>query len=466
MVLAVPAVAWAAERSVPRLTRPHAAERPPGPHSTAPSSAPNAPRYAVGVRTLVLSRGADRPLRTLLFYPASGPPRLVPAAVTVPATLTAGPAPTPAARTVAIALRTSSPPAASTSRRRPATVANALTNPPGPTAGSHAPGPAASASGSGPSASSSGSAPATRSSPSPSPSTAAVPSAPSTAKAASSDIAPASAAAAAPASREPCPATLPGAPATALPGQPLATPAPGRFPLVLFSHGLAGTPERYAPAAATWAAAGFVVAVPAFPHTCAGAPRFRRSDIVHQPADARYVLKEIRRLDRRPDDPLYGRIDRDRVAAVGHSAGGYTTTGLFTAGHPRWLRAGVVIAGWRAPGAFAGRPAPMLFLQGDSDHVVPLAHGRAAFDAVPWPKSYVLIPRAHHAGYMLPGRYGWKQMNVIVTDFLRWALTHEEGTRWRLPASSFPATEKVPEGTAPPSSRREGGFHRPFEDRP
>ncbi|GAB1694224.1 hypothetical protein KRM28CT15_60270 [Krasilnikovia sp. M28-CT-15] len=240
-------------------------------------------------------------------------------------------------------------------------------------------------------------------------------------------------------------------PGERLTGERRAAPAPGRFPLVLFSHGLSGTPERYAPAAATWAAAGFVVAVPAFPHTCAGAPRFRKADIVQQPNDAWYVLRQVRRLDHRPDDPLYGRIDGDRVAAVGHSAGGYTTTGLFTAGHPRWLRSGVVIAGWRAAGAFAGWPATMLFLQGDSDRVVPLALGRAAFDAVPWPKSYVLIPHARHAGYMLPGRYGWAQMNAIVTDFLLWTLTGDEEARRRLPASSLPATELGPDGTPSPA---------------
>ncbi|BFU42558.1 hypothetical protein KRMM14A1004_07950 [Krasilnikovia sp. MM14-A1004] len=416
MVLAVPAVAWAADRSLSRPTRPHTAVRAPA----IPSAIPDGPRYAVGVRTLKLSRGADRPLRTLLFYPAVGVPRPIPATAPTSASPTATtPAPTASSADVSLF---GLPPAAS----------------PSPTA-----------------AASSG-----------------------------------------PSRAEPCPASPPGAPATALPGEPMAAPARGRFPLVLFSHGLAGTPERYAPAAATWAAAGFVVAVPAFPHTCAGAPRFRRSDIVHQPDDARYVLQQIRRLDRRPDDPLYGRIDRNRVAAVGHSAGGYTTTGLFTARHPEWLRAGVVIAGWRAPGAFAGRPAAMLFLQGDADHVVPLSLGRAAFDAVPWPKSYVLIPRAHHAGYMLPGRYGWRQMNAIVTDFLRWTLTRDDGARWRLPASGLPATETDPSptpdaaptgraaGPAParparwdgptatesasgaPTGHGAGMFHRPFEDRP
>jgi fermentation-respiration switch protein FrsA (DUF1100 family) len=206
-----------------------------------------------------------------------------------------------------------------------------------------------------------------------------------------------------------------------------ASPAAGRFPLVLFSHGLRGTPERYAPAAATWAAAGFVVAAPAYPHTNQHAKRYDRADITNQPGDAAYVIKKVRHLDRTPGDPLSGHIDVDRVAAVGHSAGGYTTTGLFAGKHPTWLRAGVVIAGWLAPGAFAGPPATMLFLQGDHDTVVPPAQGRAAYDAVPWVKSFVLLPDSGHADYMVPGGHAYPEMDRLVIDFLRRTLDGEAG---------------------------------------
>jgi dienelactone hydrolase len=206
-----------------------------------------------------------------------------------------------------------------------------------------------------------------------------------------------------------------------------ASPAASRFPLVLFSHGLRGTTERYAPAAATWAAAGFVVAAPAYPHTNEHAKRYNPADIVNQPGDAAYVIKNLRRLDRTPGDPLNGHIDVDRVAAVGHSAGGYTTIGLFAGKHPSWLRAGVVIAGWPARGAFAGPPATMLFLQGDHDTVVPPAQGRTAYDAVPWVKSFVLLPDSGHADYMVPGGHAYAEMDRLVIDFLRRTLDDEVG---------------------------------------
>lgn len=218
-----------------------------------------------------------------------------------------------------------------------------------------------------------------------------------------------------------------------------ADPAVGRFPLVLFSHGLRGSPERYSAAVASWAAAGFVVAAPIYPHTNENAAHFDRADIANQPGDAAYVIKRVRRIDRSAGDPLAGHIDVDRVAAVGHSAGGYTTTGLFAAKHPTWLRAGVVIAGWLAPGAFAGPPATILFLQGERDTVVPLARGRAAYDAVPWAKSYVLLPDGWHADYMAPGGRDYPLMDATVIDFLRWTLDGDEAARLRLPPSGLPA---------------------------
>jgi alpha-beta hydrolase superfamily lysophospholipase len=220
-----------------------------------------------------------------------------------------------------------------------------------------------------------------------------------------------------------------------------AVPAAGKFPLVLFSHGLRGSPERYVPAAASWTAAGFVVALPAYPHTGKGAADFRRADIENQPEDAAYVISKVRDLARKHGDPLDGRIDGNRVAAIGHSAGGYTTTGLFTAGHDHRLRAGVILAGWLAPGAFRGPPATMLFMQGDADPVVPIARGRAAYAKAPWPKSYVLLHGSFHAEYMLPGHRGHAEMDSIVTDFLRWTLTGDEAAHRRLPPSAFPVDE-------------------------
>jgi dienelactone hydrolase len=215
--------------------------------------------------------------------------------------------------------------------------------------------------------------------------------------------------------------------------QPVDQPATGRFPLVVFSHGLSGSPERYSAALTGWAAAGFVVVAPTFPYTSQYTADFRRSDIVRQPDDVRYVLAQVRRLDATPGDPLAGHIDTTRIAAIGHSAGGYTTSGLFTAGHDPSLKAGVIMAGWLAPGAFAGAPATMLFLQGTADPIVPEARSRQAFDRVPWAKTYLLLRHNSHATYLRPGQIGYAVMESTVIDFLRWTLDGDQAAEERLP---------------------------------
>lgn len=43
--------------------------------------------------------------------------------------------------------------------------------------------------------------------------------------------------------------------------------AAGRFPVVIYSHGLHSRPDLHAGLTTRWAAAGFVVAAPAYPHT-------------------------------------------------------------------------------------------------------------------------------------------------------------------------------------------------------
>ena len=198
-----------------------------------------------------------------------------------------------------------------------------------------------------------------------------------------------------------------------------ARPRPGRFPLVLFSHGLHGSPEGNTPAVASWAAAGFVVAAPAYPYTNRKADPYVRTDMVNQPADAAYLLRKVIALAGTRGDPLYGHINTSRIAAVGHSAGGFTTTGLFRPGHDRRLVAGVVIAGWMAPGRFGGPPARLLFLHADNDKVIPIADGRAAYAEAPWPKRFVVLPGATHAAFMRPDKPGYAAMDRTVTAFLR-----------------------------------------------
>jgi dienelactone hydrolase len=212
--------------------------------------------------------------------------------------------------------------------------------------------------------------------------------------------------------------------------------APGRFPLVLYSHGLHSVPALHAEVTTRWAAAGFVVAAPAYPHTNRQAPRFDRADVRNQPADAWRVIRHLIRLDDLRGDPLAGHLDTGRVAAAGHSAGGFTTAGMFASGHPARLRAGIVIAGGGMAGSFAGPPAALLFVHGGGDRIVPWNVGRAAYDRTNWPRAFLTLPGQGHGEYLAPGRPGFEQVIAATTDLLRWRLYEDPAAGRRIAAGA------------------------------
>ncbi|WP_438872633.1 alpha/beta hydrolase family protein [Paractinoplanes pyxinae] len=196
----------------------------------------------------------------------------------------------------------------------------------------------------------------------------------------------------------------------------------GPFPLILFSHGLGGKPSDYRELLTTWARAGFVVAAPAYPHTSASAAEFNVLDVINQPSDASYVITETLAK-------LGGAVDKSRIAAAGHSAGGVTTLGLFSGNRDTRLRAGVVLAGRQIlPQPFTGSEAPMLFVHGRKDATVAYADGQAAYAAVQWPKAFLTVT---DGGHVASGR----SLDVIArtsADFWRWTLYGDETARDRL----------------------------------
>jgi alpha-beta hydrolase superfamily lysophospholipase len=214
--------------------------------------------------------------------------------------------------------------------------------------------------------------------------------------------------------------------------RPDATPAAGRFPLVLLSHGLTGLPAALAPIGTRWAAAGFIVAAPAYPHTNHDTAHFDLGDVVNQPADASYVIGEVLALGGRDGDPLAGHIDAAAVAAAGHSAGAITTTGLLSAQRDARLRAAIVIAGALLGGAYSGPVTPVLFVHGDADPTVSYQGGHAAYDAVPWPKAFLTLLGADHGSYLAANAPGFDELIRTTTDFLRGTLYGDAAALRRL----------------------------------
>jgi fermentation-respiration switch protein FrsA (DUF1100 family) len=210
--------------------------------------------------------------------------------------------------------------------------------------------------------------------------------------------------------------------------------APGRYPVVLFSHGLRADPETYAAGTARLAAAGFVVVAPAYPHTNGESRPMNPVDVVNQPADASAVLDAVLALDS-GGDPFAGHLWSARVAAMGHSAGGYTTAALFGIARDPRLLAGVVLSGGTI-GSFRGTPAPLLFVHGEADDVVDYRTGRAAYDQDAWPKAFLTAIGGGHADYLTPDHPAFAPVLATVTDFLRWTLYGDAAAHARLAADA------------------------------
>ncbi|MFD0788743.1 alpha/beta hydrolase, partial [Micromonospora azadirachtae] len=77
-------------------------------------------------------------------------------------------------------------------------------------------------------------------------------------------------------------------------------------------------------------------------------------------------------------------------------------------------------------------PAPLLFVHGTADPIVPLAVGRAAYDRAPGPAAFVSVLDQGHGEYLIPGKPGFEQVFATMTDFLRWTLYGDREARDRL----------------------------------
>lgn len=188
----------------------------------------------------------------------------------------------------------------------------------------------------------------------------------------------------------------------------------GPWPLLVSSHGFADTRHGSAYLARALARLGYVVVAADFPLTHRGAPGGPQIlDLPSQPGDVRFLVDAMLAASADPADPLFGRIDPDRIGAYGVSLGGLTTT-LVTSDPARRdprIRAAASLAGpaflfgaeW-----FRAHPVPLLMVAGTADRVVPYAqNGRLLPERAPG-SVLVAIRNGTHTGFGARG------------DLLRW----------------------------------------------
>ncbi len=185
-----------------------------------------------------------------------------------------------------------------------------------------------------------------------------------------------------------------------------ATPAPGSFPLVEFSHGVTATGPEYVPLIQNWVRAGYIVAAPTFPLTSGSGASI--ADVVNQPADVSFVITSMTALGADPTDPLFGHIAPNCTAIAGHSLGAITTLATVYDSccvEPR-ARAAISLSGWALPidgGNYTNAPpVPLLLVHGDADGTVPYAASQQAFAELHGFRWFVTMHGAGHVSIFVP----------------------------------------------------------------
>lgn len=178
----------------------------------------------------------------------------------------------------------------------------------------------------------------------------------------------------------------------------------GPHPLIVFSHGLNGHPDKFSNLLSAWARAGYVVAAPAFPTTNDHVPGAPQNYTVAsgQPADVSFVLDQVLALAADTSSRLHGRIDTDHIGAGGLSLGGGTTYSVVFSRccrDPRFTAA-EVLAGALFP--LAGEMdldghVPLLIAHGDADPALDHHFAEEAFARAAPPVWFVTLLGANHA---------------------------------------------------------------------
>jgi dienelactone hydrolase len=150
----------------------------------------------------------------------------------------------------------------------------------------------------------------------------------------------------------------------------------GPFPLIVFAHGLGGTPQGYINVLTAWASEGFVVAAPLFPLSNANVPGGPDAgDVVNQPEDMSYAIDAVLHDSALPSGTLSGLVDPKEIGAAGHSNGAVTTLGLVanTCCYDSRVKAAIVMAGTTEgfpPGHYDfSKAPPLLLVHGTADPV-------------------------------------------------------------------------------------------------
>lgn len=102
--------------------------------------------------------------------------------------------------------------------------------------------------------------------------------------------------------------------------------ADGQLPLIIYSHGFSSMREGGEYLARHLASYGYLVISANYPLTNYNAPGGPLvKDVINQPRDISFLINSLLRLSKEANHPIYKKLDKQKIAAMGVSLGGMTS---------------------------------------------------------------------------------------------------------------------------------------------
>lgn len=206
-----------------------------------------------------------------------------------------------------------------------------------------------------------------------------------------------------------------------------AAAAQGPYPLVVFVHGAGNGADTYRGLIEILVSQGYVVAAPTFPESSSPSVvgSNRALDLAEPQALALPAIVERVRSAGIGGIPTASLIDPDQLHLIGHSLGAATV--LSAAFNTCCRMDGVTsVTGLSSvlletSGEYELEGAPVLFLHGAEDDVIPVSQAELAYEEASSPKFLVVLPGQGHYEYVLPNSPAFGIVVLAVSAMLEGA---------------------------------------------
>jgi dienelactone hydrolase len=193
-------------------------------------------------------------------------------------------------------------------------------------------------------------------------------------------------------------------------------PSGGPYPLLVYSHGFMSSVNEADYLVEFLVPKGYIIAAVNYPLSTGSAPGGPTvNDVLSQPGDISFLIDELLNLNTDTDSPVHGRIDSNRIAAIGLSLGGLTTqlAGFHRDTLEPRLSAAVSIAGpsqFLEPAFFKTRDLPFMMIAGSEDAIIPYPEHAAPIPDKVRNSILVSLDSGTHVGFA----------GSVATRFMRW----------------------------------------------